>query len=141
MHIIISVQITKDFTYNTLQGHITFGAVSSMHSSISSSDILGIAVITDRLLSSGVSGTMCLLNVPFCWTLSVSIPDKTSHKSRVIGLLEDSLNVSQLCIPVQKKLVSITPIMQNLRNNLTKGLSFGKQNLQIGHLGELKSPD
>lgn len=141
MHIIISVQITKDFTYNTLQGHITFGAVSSMCSSISSSDILGIAVITDRLLSSGVSGTMCLLNVPFCWTLSVSIPDKTRHKSRVIGLLEDSLNVSQLCIPVQKKLVSITPIMQNLRNNLTKGLSFGKQNLQIGHLGELKSPD
>lgn len=141
MHIIISVQITKDFTHNTLQGHITFGAVSSMCSSISSSDILGIAVITDRLLSSGVSGTMCLLNVPFCWTLSVSIPDKTRHKSRVIGLLEDSLNGSQLCIPVQKKLVSITPIMQNLRNNLTKGLSFGKQNLQIGLLGELKSPD
>lgn len=94
MHIIISVQITKDFTHNTLKGHITFGTVSSMHSSISSSDILGIAVITDRLLSSGVSGTMCLLNVPFCWTLSVSIPDKTRHKSRVIGLVEDSLNVS-----------------------------------------------
>lgn len=139
----ITILITEDFTHNTctLKGHITFGTVSSMHSSISSSDILGIAVITDRLMSSGGSGTMCLLNVPFCWTLSVSIPDKTRHKSRVIGLVEDSLNVSLLCRPVQKKLVSITPIMQNLRNNLTKGLSFGKQNLQIRHPGELKSPD
>lgn len=46
----ITVLITEDFTHNTLKGHITFGTVSSMHSSISSSDILGIAVITDRLM-------------------------------------------------------------------------------------------
>lgn len=97
----IIVQITEEFPLNTYTGHITFVAVSSMRSSMSSSDILGIAAISDRLMSAEESGTMCLLNVPFCWTLSISIPDKTRHNSRITEPCRLLLNASQLCVPPQ----------------------------------------